>query len=112
MADFFENTSDGNPLPDTGIISVDEVKNVDGVANSLKEVEGVAYVNYGEESELAAFSNITTIVRQTLSVLFWVFFRLASLSPPKIPGRFHGLRRPGLAHGRYKHIRHDRIRLS
>ena len=77
LADFFENTSDGNPLPDTGIISVDEVKNVDGVANSLKEVEGVAYVNYGEESELAAFSNITTIVRQTLSVIVLILLVLA-----------------------------------
>ena len=77
LADFFENTSDGNPLPDTGIVSVDDVKNVDEVAKAIKEIDGVGYVNYGEESELSAFTNITTIIRQTLSVIVLILLVLA-----------------------------------
>lgn len=77
LADFFENTSDENPLPDAGIISVDEIENVDEVVKATKEIEGISYVDYGEESSLASFTNITKMIRQSLSLIVVILLVLA-----------------------------------
>lgn len=77
LAIFFENTSDDNPLVDTLIVSADAVANVNKVANEVKEVQGIEYVDYGEESSLAAFANITNIVRQSFSWIVIILLILA-----------------------------------
>lgn len=77
LAAFFENTSDENPLPDSAILSADDVNNVNEVAQAIKEIDGVDYVDYGEESSLAAFSNITNIIRQAFSWIVVILLILA-----------------------------------
>lgn len=77
LATFFENTSDENPLVGTLVVSADEVSHVDQVAKEIKEMSGIEYVDYGEESSLAAFANITNMIRQSFSWIVVVLLVLA-----------------------------------
>lgn len=77
LATFFENTSEENPLVDTMIVSAENVEYVHDIATGIKEIEGVEYVDYGEESSLAAFVNITNIIRQSFSWIVAILLILA-----------------------------------
>ena len=77
LAVFFENTSEDNPLPDIAIAAADDDTRSRVVANTIKEIDGIAYVDYGEESSLAAFTNITNIIRQSFSTIVVILLVLA-----------------------------------
>ena len=77
LAVFFENTSDENPLVGTLVVSADAVNHVDQVAKEIKEMSNISYVDYGEESSLAAFANITKMIRESFSWIVVVLLVLA-----------------------------------
>lgn len=77
LANFFEETSDENPLPDTLIVAADVVENVDAVAKAIRKMDKIEYVGYGEESSLAAFSNITNTIRNSFSWIVLILLVLA-----------------------------------
>ncbi len=77
LAMFFENTSDENPLPDSAVVSVDEVSNVSKVAKTIQDMNKIGYVGYGEESSLAAFANITNTIRNSFSWIVVILLVLA-----------------------------------
>lgn len=77
LAIFFENTSDENPLVGTLVVSADAVNHVDQVAKEIKEMSNISYVDYGEESSLAAFANITKMIRESFSWIVVVLLVLA-----------------------------------
>ena len=77
LAVFFENTSDENPLVGTLVVSADAVNHVDQVAKEIKEMSNISYVDYGEESSLAAFANITKMLRESFSWIVVVLLVLA-----------------------------------
>lgn len=77
LAAFFEETSEENPLTDSLIISAVSIEQVDEVAKEVADLEGVAYVDYGEESTLSSFANITGTIRQIFLVISIVLLVLA-----------------------------------
>jgi len=77
LANFFAETSDENPLPDSLIVAADDVKHVDAVAKSIGKMDIIEYVGYGEESSLAAFSNITNTIRNSFSWIVLILLVLA-----------------------------------
>lgn len=77
LANFFAETSDENPLPDSLIVAADDVKHVDAVAKSIGKMDKIEYVGYGEESSLAAFSNITNTIRNSFSWIVLILLVLA-----------------------------------
>lgn len=77
LANFFEDTSDENPLPDTLIVAADDVENVDAVAKAIGKMDKIEYVGYGEESSLAAFANITNTIRNSFSWIVLILLVLA-----------------------------------
>lgn len=77
LAVFFENTSDENPLVGTLVVSADAVNHVDQVAKEIKEMSNISYVDYGEKSSLAAFANITKMIRESFSWIVVVLLVLA-----------------------------------
>ena len=77
LAVFFENTSDENPLVGTLVVSADAVNHVDQVAKEIKEMSNSSDVDYGEESSLAAFANITKMIRESFSWIVVVLLVLA-----------------------------------
>ena len=77
LAVFFENTSNENPLVGTLVVSADAVNHVDQVAKEIKEMSNISYVDYGEESSLAAFANITKMIRESFSWIVVVLLVLA-----------------------------------
>ena len=77
LASFFEETSEENPLTDSLIISASSIDEVNQVAEEVKNVEGISYVDYGEESTLAAFADITSTIREIFVVIAIVLLVLA-----------------------------------
>lgn len=77
LAAFFEETSDENPLPDSLVVSAMSIDQVDEVAKEISDLEGIAYVDYGEESTLSSFANITGTIRQIFLVISIVLLVLA-----------------------------------
>lgn len=77
LAAFFEETSEDNPLTDSLIVSATSIEEVDQVAKEVKSVEGISYVDYGEESTLTSFANITATIREIFIVIAVVLLVLA-----------------------------------
>lgn len=77
LAAFFEETSDENPLPDSLVVSAKTVSQVNRLAHQLKEIPTLNYVDYGEESSLASFVEITKSIRTFFSFIIVILVVLA-----------------------------------
>lgn len=77
LAAFFEETSEDNPLNDSLIVSANTIDDVNQVAEAIKGVEGISYVDYGEESTLSAFADITSTIREIFVIIAGVLLILA-----------------------------------
>lgn len=77
LATFFEETSDENPLPDSLVVSANNIANVDQLSNKLKEFSTLNYVDYGEESSLSSFVEITKSIRTFFSFVIIILVILA-----------------------------------
>lgn len=77
LASFFKETSDENPLVDSLVISAKDISYVNGLANKLKTMPTLGYVDYGEESSLSSFVDITKSIRTFLSWIILVLIILA-----------------------------------
>ncbi len=77
LASFFKETSDENPLVDSLVISAKDISYVNGLANKLKTMPTLGYIDYGEESSLSSFVDITKSIRTFLSWIILVLIILA-----------------------------------
>lgn len=77
LAAFFEETSDENPLPDSLVVSAKTVSQVNRLAHQLKEIPTLNYVDYGEESSLTSFVEITKSIRTFFSFIIVILVVLA-----------------------------------
>ena len=77
LASFFKETSDENPLVDSLVISAKDISYVNGLANKLKTMPTLGYVDYGEESSLSSFVDITKNIRTFFSWIILVLIILA-----------------------------------
>ena len=77
LASFFKETSDENPLVDSLVISAKDISYVNGLANKLKTMPTLGYVDYGEESSLSSFVDITKSIRTFFSWIILVLIILA-----------------------------------
>lgn len=77
LASFFKETSNENPLVDSLVISAKDISYVNGLANKLKTMPTLGYVDYGEESSLSSFVDITKSIRTFFSWIILVLIILA-----------------------------------
>ena len=73
----FLTSRDENPLPPTLTIEVDNVDNISELNEQISEMPTIQFTNFGEDSTLESFVEITSTIRTTMIVIVVVLLVLA-----------------------------------
>ena len=77
LQSFLISSTDENPLPPTLTIEVTTVEEIPELADKLDEMPNIQFVNFGTDSTLESFIEITTTIRTVMIVVVAVLLILA-----------------------------------